>query len=542
MKAIPAIPLAILLAAAAVAAPQPPEGGGESTETTIRRALEAMNDDRLDEAVELLEPLGRRPDAEVRVLAILGALYLEAGRAADALRLLQPLAESEDAEPAVLYNAGRAALAVGQRGQGEHYLQRSLEKSPGTPAARELGLLRGARGDFAEAYELLLPWARAHPEDAEARTAAALCAVQLQRVPEAEELLSDLPQDRPRVRLLWGHVQLLKGDPWGALATLKPLAESPPPEIAGDLRRLLAEAHATAGQAAEAVAVLKDHVGGSPSVALQLAQAQYQSGDLAGALATLAPFAERVAAGGRGADLPEETAAGIAREYGRWRLLGGDYAAALPHLETATRLRPGDKQSWQALGQTLAGLGRREEAESALARFRELAAAEPPTSSVDRRARQELSDPTGRELRRAFELLAAGRGEEALRVARTEKGLARGDLRPSLAEGRILLALERPREARAVAEEVLAAAPGSPDALYLRGTVRMALGELAGAEADFRKALAAAPQHTASMNDLAVILIERGQTAEARGLLEKVLEINPDDEVAAANLAGLRSP
>ena len=41
------------------------------------------------------------------------------------------------------------------------------------------------------------------------------------------------------------------------------------------------------------------------------------------------------------------------------------------------------------------------------------------------------------------------------------------------------------------------------------------------------------------MNDLAVLLIDRGETAEARQLLERVLELNPDDPVAAANLAHL---
>ncbi len=531
---------ALALVAGAVAAA--PQESTNETEAAILRALAAIEEDRLEDAIKELEPTGRRPDAEIRVLAILGALYFETGRAADALRLLQPLADRQDAEPAVLYNAGRAALSLGQHDQGERYLERSLEATPETPAARELGLLHGVRGDFAEAYALLLPWVRAHPGDEKARSAAALCAVQLERVPEAEELLSSLPQDQPRVRLLRGRVLLLKGDPREALAILEPLTEKTPPEIAGDLRRLLALAHTTVGQADRAVALLEGHVNGSPSLALQLAQARYQSGDLAGALATLRSFAERLLADPAGAAIPPETAQVIARDYGGWLLIYGDYAAALPHLENATHLGVDDKQAWQALGKALAGLGRREEAKTVLERFEELAAADLQPSALERRASLELADPTRRQIRKALELLSAGRGEEALRIARAEKRIVDGDLRPVFAEGRILLVLGRLEEARALAEEIVAAVPHNPDARYLRGTIRMAQDDLAGAEGDFRRALEISPQHTASMNDLAILLIERGEITEARKLLEKALETNPGDELALANLASLDSP
>ena len=59
------------------------------------------------------------------------------------------------------------------------------------------------------------------------------------------------------------------------------------------------------------------------------------------------------------------------------------------------------------------------------------------------------------------------------------------------------------------------------------------------AEVEFRHALELAPDHVATMNDLAVLLMEEGRNDEARALLERVLEIRPEDEVAAANLQSL---
>src|SRR4029079_19837515 len=81
------------------------------------------------------------------------------------------------------------------------------------------------------------PWARQHTDDTEAPLAAALCALDLDRPSEAEELLSDLSQEDPKVRLLWGQLLLEKRDPRGAIATLKPLAASHPQEVDFNLRR-----------------------------------------------------------------------------------------------------------------------------------------------------------------------------------------------------------------------------------------------------------------------------------------------------------------
>jgi tetratricopeptide (TPR) repeat protein len=259
----------------------------------LESALAAASEGRFEDAIALLEAL-EDPAANPREMALLGALYAETGRSAEALEVLQPLAEQAEVDPAVLYNAGRSALAVGRVELAEGYLERSLGLSPGSPAGRELGLLRGQQGRCRDAYALLVPWARANPQDTEARLVGALCGLELQRFPTVEELLSDLPQEDPRVRLLWGRLLMLKGDPWGAIATLEPLMDVAPPAMELDARRTLAEAYTMAGKAERSVQLLAGRIEGNPKAAFQLAEAQYQSGDLIGAVTTIEPFAKSI--------------------------------------------------------------------------------------------------------------------------------------------------------------------------------------------------------------------------------------------------------
>jgi tetratricopeptide (TPR) repeat protein len=51
----------------------------------------------------------------------------------------------------------------------------------------------------------------------------------------------------------------------------------------------------------------------------------------------------------------------------------GRHEDALPHWQEAVRLEPGFVPSWVALAETLTRLGRREAAESVVARLREIA-------------------------------------------------------------------------------------------------------------------------------------------------------------------------
>ena len=458
-------------------------------------------------------------------------------------KILVPLCEGPEADPAAMYNAARPILPVGQPEQAMALPERSVRLIPNSVAPRDLGLLLAQQSRYREAYLYLRPWAVAAPDDSEARLVAALCAVQLKRPNEAEELLSDLDQSNPRVRLLWGKLLLDKADPYGALATLKPLAENPPPQMELDVRRTLADAHAAVGQSAEAVKLLQGWVGESPAVALQLAQVQYQSGDLEGATKTLEPFAEILLAQlpPAGSEIGAGPPVSLIVEYGRFLATGGRHADALPYLEAATRLDPSNKQSWHQLGQAYAATGRVEEAQSALAKFQEIVKQEVPAAMKEVELEKNLEDPTGRELRDAMKLQADGRTDEALALLRQEMELTPDDPRPVLLESRFLLFDQRLEEALAAAERAMQMAP-SPDAFYQRGTVLLAMQQVGEAEASFRQALELMPEHTATLNDYAVLLMGLGRNDEARQMLERALEIRPDDALAAANLESLGQP
>jgi Flp pilus assembly protein TadD len=536
----------LALGAPAQEPPQAPQGPAPGQEegsdlVLIKRSLEFLAGGDAAGAVALLEPVRQRTSPPPQLLALLGAAYLEAGRAGDALEVLTPLADDEAADPAVLYNAGRAALATGDVERGGRYLERSVELEPGTPAARELGLLRGIQDRMRQSYLLLRPWARANPDDQEARLAAALAAIRLNRVPEAEELLEGLPMESDQVRLLWGQIRLLRDDPQGAIATLAPILAGEAGEVDLAARRTTAEARLALDQPEEAVRLLEGRAAGDPTVSLVLGQAQYRTGEVDAAIATLQPFAERLLAVAQAADGPiasQDLAARYALAYGRFLAAAGRHQEALPHLELVTRLQPNNRHAWQLLGETLTAVGRGEEAAAALARFESLGGEEGLGPAGD--APGEIEDPTERATLRARRLLEDGRHDDALAELRAEIELAPEDVRPRLLESRALLLAGRPAEALQQAEALVAGFPEHPDAYYQRGTAHLAMDHRAPAEADFRQALVLAPDHVAAMSDLAVLLIAKGERAEAERLLERVLELRPDDPGAKASLDRLR--
>lgn len=506
----------------------------------VTQALQKYQAKDLKGAIAVLEPFRAKKDANPASLALLGSFYLEAGRPQDSLAVLAPLTDSKAAGPVVLHTAAKAALALGQNDKAESYLSRAVEKAPGSPAARDLGLLRGSQGRIAESYRLLLPWAKAHPEDQEARISATYGAVELDRSPEASELLKELPRNDPRVRLLSARLQLLLQKPRDAIAILEPLLKEAPPSLDLSVRHYLAEAHLAIGESNEAIHLLQNKVGNDPSLALLLGRAQYQAGNPAEAVSVLKPFSDQILGGARPTDLTaRKFAADFALEYGQALLATSDWPGAMSSLEKAANLDPENLQTWQLLGRAQLAAGRREEGARSMERFRQLQSQQKPNSQKVTEQERGTADPTGRNLEEARKLAAAGQIDQALAVIRQEIDLVPTDPRPRVAEITTLLAAKRPEEALKSVESALAGSPGNPDFLYLRGAVRMGMNDLPAAEKDFRQALAARPDHVAAMNDLAVLLMTNGRKDEARELLRKVLEIRPGDPLATANLKSL---
>jgi Flp pilus assembly protein TadD len=537
----------LLLLALAFACPIPPAAAqgqklappSPQLEKTLKSALQKYQGGDLKSAIALLEPLKNKPGTHPAALSLLGTLYLEAGRPKDSIALLGPLADTPAAGPLILANAAHAALALGQTARAEKYLQRAVEKDPDSPAARDLGLLLGSQGELDQSYARLRPWALAHPEDAEARLAAAYDAVELSRLPEGAELLQGLPADNPRVRLLQGRILLNQQKPREGIALLEPLLKSGPPELDLSVRRHLATGYLVVGESSAAVGLLKGKVGDDPSLAVLLGRAYYQDGNPAEAIAVLEPFARNLLSGAPSSPSERSLMADLALEYGKALVGMSKWPEAAAALTRAAQLDEQSIQAWQLLSRAQLASGQREDANRSMEKFRQLEAAQKSNTTRINENQRNVDDPTRRNMKQAMSLAMSGRTDEALALIRQEIALQPRDPRPRTAQIMTLLNAKRPKEALTAAEDAVSAVPGDPDLTYLRGAVRMALRDFPGAEKDLRQTLQARPNHLGAMSDLAVLLTAAGKKEEARQLLLKVLELKPGDPTATANLKSL---
>jgi len=538
--------LLLLLAAPGIAQTpknQPPE---TAEGLGLAAIVEKIGQDDLEGAIADLEILRQTGKASPQALATLGALYLEIGLPGDALEILDVLAKAKDANPAVLYNAGRATLEIkGDEDKALDYLERSVASHPISPAARLLGLRRGAEGNTVEAYRLLGPWAVANPQDHEARLAAAVAALKLERLPAAEELLQGLDKAQPGVRLLSADLALKQRDPAAAAALLEPLAAAPPAEMEADVLVLLSAAWLELGHSAKVVKLLSGNTEQRPRLALALARAQNQGGDPRAAIATLDPFVQPILVRDP-EEMPTSPArsllGSITRQQGSLLLAVDRVEDAVALLERSALFEPFHRETWQELARALAASGESAKAEAALERFRALAEARKEAEVPGLKGRRRVDDTTGRRLAEALEWSARGEVEKALDMVRQEISLAPRDPRPRLLEIRTLLSLGRTSEARQAAERTVETFPKLPDARHFRAVALLAEGDLEAAEVDLRQVLEAVADHLPAQNDLALVLARRGDLAGARRLLQDILEAHPDDPLARRRLAALESP
>lgn len=465
--------------------------------------------------------------------SMLGTLLMESGRAQEAYDLLSKVAGSST-DPALLFNAGRAALLVGQSQQGMAWLKQSADAVPVSPAGRALGMAFAQQMRCLESLQYLRPWLEAQRGDTEARTIAAMCALELRRTQDATALLEGLPASDPRIGILRAQLLIQQSDPLSALVVLEPLLKNHPPEMSADVHRMTTEAYLNSGRAKDAVDLLAALPQRGPRLTLLYAEALYRTGDLDTALAELKPVAEVA--------LQQEANHPLVvhgmSDYGRILVAAGRAEEGLPFLQRAAEVQPDHLKTWKALGEALTVAGRRDEARKALETFRML-----QTQQSEERHQTELAlkDPTGRVLAEARTAAVSGDHEKALRQLRQEIAISPDDIRPHLLYVQILLAAERHAEAVKAAESTRASFPDNPDAAYQLGAMKMVAGDQASAEQSFRQALDLEPNHVAALNDLAVLLATRGEKGEAVALARRLVETKPDDAKAKELLAAISS-
>jgi tetratricopeptide (TPR) repeat protein len=261
--------------------------------------------------------------------------------------------------------------------------------------------------------------------------------------------------------------------------------------------RLLAKAWMAMGQADRAVPLLEGRTGSDPSLALELALARYEAGDVQGASELLAPYSIEALDRFQSdeSDSVDALSVSLIFEYGRILVAAAKHAEAIPFLEASVQLAPECKQCWQQMAQAYAARGHRQEAQSAQQRFKEILRTEAPAEERQRQEAQDQQDPTGRVLREAADVFQAGRTDEALAMLQTESRLRPNDPRTLHLAAKILVENGSAPQALELANSAIQIAPAYADGYYVRGTIFRVLGQIEEARQDFARALELAPEH-----------------------------------------------
>ncbi|ATB49644.1 tetratricopeptide repeat protein [Corallococcus macrosporus] len=237
-------------------------------------------------------------------------------------------------------------------------------------------------------------------------------------------------------------------------------------------------------------------------------------------------------------------------------LLGHErYAAAIPELERALALQPGNAQTLTYLGMALQG---DKQLDRALRRYQEAAEASKTEhlplqlaarvqllqghvgSAIVTLRQAILRSPRETALFREFASLClmAGAPEAAMRAA-IELRLQLPDSADAIyLHGISAFVAGKDEDADRILREALAKAPESAPVRVALAKVRRKLGDDAEAQKLLEAAVASAPSEAGAANDLAVLHLSRpGGAAAARAVLTEALKHHPEDPGIHLNLA-----
>lgn len=437
------------------------------------------------------------------------------------------------------YLAGRFAAAETDTENAADFMLAALKADPDQPDVLNRAFLAALLDGRSEAQRL----ARRLPDNPAANLLLAGTDVQAGRWDKAEQRVRAMGRSGPVQVLqpvLAAWVQLGRGQPDQALATLRPLAEQNRlralnalhaaliADIANrprEAERFARMALADQPQPSWRLAVLAAGVlnrAGRPQEAQRILDGMVESGDDAAIAATEAN--RRALLTVRGVASPAD---GWAEAYtalaAALRAQGsGDFALVLAQL--AVRLRPGFAPALALTADTLSDQGHDEQALAVLGRI----AADDPLASVIA-------------LRRAVLLDKLNRTDEAVALLRQI-----ADAYPAMPQaparlGDLLRRRNRFAEAAQAYDQALAriGQPGARDwpLFYSRGIARERSGDWPGAEADLLRALELSPEQPYVLNYLGYTWAEKGQNLDrAKGMLLRATELRPQDGNIADSL------
>ncbi len=173
-------------------------------DTAIRKAVEAIEENRNGDAIEILEPIANEDNPDPDALVYLGIAYVQDERPTDAVNVLKHAEELVEAHCVVSLFLGRALRSLGKYDESEIQLRKAIDLDPEDPEAWvELGKLLYSKGDYREAARILDEGILLFPEDLSLRGTLALALYRL----------GDLSQ----AAIEWEHMYRLNSDIMAAI-------------------------------------------------------------------------------------------------------------------------------------------------------------------------------------------------------------------------------------------------------------------------------------------------------------------------------------
>jgi tetratricopeptide (TPR) repeat protein len=468
----------------------------------------------------------------------LGGFYLAAGKTADAEQQFRHALEIDPKHGPALIALGAMQVRAGQSEQAEQtYRQLAALPEKNYKPLHALFLFQSGKRDLAVAE--LEKLAREDPEDRDARTRLVSAYMSVNRVLDAEKVLSAVLKKNPRdtdALLQRSRIYLADAKYAEAEADLNQVLQF---RKDAQAHYLLSKVHQVRGQAALRPQDLGEALQVDPKFAaarIELAQILIATRGADSALKLLdeAPEEQRrtgavilqrnwaLLALGR----KEEARKGIdqALAIGRTsealledsvlKLDQKNFSGARASAEEALKADPGNTRALGALVETYAA---QKQIPAGVQKAREYAARQPASAAMQQFLGQLLSQNGDRGgARKAFE--AAKAGSPAL--AAPELSLAELDV----AEG-------KRDEARKRLSAVVASHPNEAAGRLLLAQLEMEDGKPAAAIEDYRKALALDGKNAGAMNNLAYLLAESNQEDEALKYAQEAKQMAPDSPV-----------
>jgi len=194
-------------------------------------------------------------------------------------------------------------------------------------------------------------------------------------------------------------------------------------------------------------------------------------------------------------------------------------AEALPHLEKASELAPGNEKAWLYLGLAKDQAG---DAAGSLDAYRKGTVAIPKSIGLQ----HELG----------MALLAAGKNDEAADVLAKAAAKAEQDGELMADAAYALTLVGKFKDAREHASRAVDMSPDSPDALFVLGTADAGLGNLKAAKQAFTDAIDSDETHVPALFQLGLLLQQQKDDAGAITRFNRVLQIEPAHARAKAAL------